>query len=407
MKKTIKNIADVYLGIPKLTRNLLPIVVLDHIIMALCLNLPAFFKKAEHLHYDQIGQFISIYYWGCLIGALAGGGLTLFFRTTKISGVGLFFLSIGLFCLFNTNHYWVIFCSMFSLGCIGTTVATSNITSLLKSVNQNEKIKLKVISIDLILFNLCYSIATYIMLDLSPSNVVFVIHVLCFFLVLGGGWLLTKCQSALFDVTKEPGKNKKISLPTRKLEFFLLISMVFGFGLIFSMVKVVFTPTLLERFGSNMVSVTVASINPWVVFIFQPLIVYRIKNSNSTWFLGFGSLIVGISYFLFGNVTGFSITAMTLILLTFGEMMFAPLSKHFNIQMYGKGKEGVAAGIWKAVFLGSGVIGSEVSGYFADRFGAYIIWDFCALLGIFCFILSCFLRRIKRREEFNRAVIGV
>ncbi|QDP73750.1 MFS transporter (plasmid) [Legionella israelensis] len=375
-------------------------------VTSLCLNIPAYFKKASHLHYDLIGQFISIYYCGCLVGALAGGCLTLYFRTTMVSGIGLIFLSGSLFCLFNTTSYWIIFSSMLLLGSIGTAVATSNIASLLKSVKEREKVKLKVISIDLILFNISFSFATYVLLDLDTEQVTFIICTICTLLIFASIWLLTIFQNYLFDPIKEKIRGA-FSLPDHKIEFTLLISMVFCFGLIFSMVKVIFTPTLIDRFGSNIISVTIASINPWVVFIFQPLIVDRVRNSNSTWFLGFGGFIVGISYFLFGNVTSFTVTAISLLLLTFGEMMFAPLSKHFNIQLYRKGEEGVASGIWKAVFLGSGAIGSGVSGYFAESYGSYIVWEICGLLGMTCFIFSFFLRKMQRRDIYDRVVLDI
>lgn len=410
MKKNSNNILGVYFGIPAVTKNLLPFVILDHLVTALCLNIPAYFKKVNHLHYDLIGQFVSLYYWGCLIGALVGGGLTLYYRTTKISGIGLIFLCVSLSVLFSTQNYWLLLLSMVSLGCIGTIVATSNITSLLKSVEKDEKIRLKVISIDLILFNLCFSFSTYVLLGLSNSNIKNVIYILCFLLVIGGIYLLGNFKSKLFEPVNNAMNTKiikKLSLPDSKPEFTLLISMVFCFGLIFSMVKVVFTPALLDRFGSNFVSVALASVNPWVVFAFQPLILDRVRNTNSIWFLGFGGFIVGFSYFLFGNASNISFVVFALVLLTFGEMMFAPLSKHLNIQLYGQGKEGIASGVWKAVYLGSGAFGSEMSGFLAEKYGAHIIWEVCGLLGLSCFILSCFLCKIKKREAYDRVALNV
>lgn len=410
MEKRQSHILRVYFGIPELTKKLLPLVILDHLVTALCLNIPAYFKKVNHLHYDLIGQFISFYYWGCLVGALIGGGLTLYYRSTKISGIGLIFLCLSLAALFKTQNYWLLLFSMFTLGCIGTTVATSNIASLLRSVNKDEKTRLKVLSIDLIVFNLCFSFSTYVLLGLKDSNIKNVVFTLCFFLVIGGIYLLGDFKSKLFDPThasKNGNSAKKFSLPESKPDFVLLISMVFCFGLIFSMVKVVFTPTLLDRYGSNFISVILASVNPWVVFAFQPLIVDRVRNTNSIWFLGLGGFIVGFSYFIFGNVSNISFVVFALVLLTFGEMMFAPLSKHINIQLYGEGKEGVASGVWKAVYLGSGAFGSEISGTLAEKYGSYIIWDVCGLLGILCFILSFVLYKIRKREMYNRMILDV
>lgn len=290
MRNLFKNISNLYLDVPKLTKSLFPIIILEHLVTAFCLNISVFFKKVSYFQYEKIGEFISIYYWGCLIGALIGGALTLHYRTTKISGGGLIFLGACLLGLINPINQWLIGLSLF-------------------------------------------------------------------------------------------------------------------FGLIFSMVKVVFVPTLIERFGSNMMSAVAASINPWVIFLIQPLIIGYIKNSNSTLFLGFGGLIVGLSYFMFGMVNSFLFTALILILLTFGEMMFGPLSKHFNVQLYKPGQEGMAAGVWRAVFLGSGAIGPVLSGYMAEYYGTHVVWECCGLLGLLCFIFSFYLRKIQIKMPYNKLVL--
>ncbi|HGF0883864.1 TPA: MFS transporter, partial [Legionella pneumophila] len=384
---------------------LLPIIILEHLVASFCLNISAYFKKVNYFQYEQIGEFISCYYWGCLFGSLIGGALTLYYKTSKISGWGLMLLGACLFGLMNSISLWLIAISMFLVGFIGTITATANLTSLIRSVKDNEKLKLKVISLDLIIFNLCFSFVTFVLLDLSPLYILKYVQIMICLLVFVGIGSLIFYQDSIFNPPKLGSLGFKIILPERKQEFMLLMSMVLFFGLIFSMVKVVFAPTLIERFGSNMMSVIAASINPWVVFLIQPLIVGRIKNSNSIWFLGIGGLIVGLSYFMFGMVNSFELTAIVLVLLTFGEMMFGPLSKHFNIQLYRSGQEGVATGIWRAVFLGSGAIGPGLSGYVAEYYGTYVVWDCCALLGLLCFVFSLYLRKIQIKMPYSKLVL--
>ena len=388
MKNLFKNISNLYLDVPNLTKTLFPIIILEHLVTAFCLNISAFFKKVSYFQYEKIGEFISIYYWGCLIGALIGGALTLHYRTTKVSGWGLIFLGVCLWCLINPINQWLIGLSLFFVGLIGTITSVSNLTSLIRSVEGNEKAKLKVISLELIMFNLSFSLVSVILLDLGSASILQFMQYLIYMMVLLGIGLLIFYRNAIFNPPKPSFRRFKFIFPNRKQEFMLLMSMVLFFGLIFSMVKVVFAPTLIERFGSNMVSAVAASINPWVIFLIQPLIVGYIKNSNSTLFLGFGGLIVGLSYFMFGMVNSFLFTALVLILLTFGEMMFGPLSKHFNVQLYQPGEEGMAAGVWGAVFLGGGVIGPGLSGYMAEHYGTHVVWECCGLLGLLCFIFS-------------------
>lgn len=401
MKKATNRVLDIYFGIPALTKKLLPSVLLGHIVIALCLNIPAYFKRGALHNYDIIGQYMSSYYWGCLVGAILGGCLTLYFRSTKISGWGLVVLSGTLLVLFSVENYWEILLSMLALGFFGTIVVISNITSLLKTVSSNEPQRLKIICMDLILFNLCFSFATYILLALRIDLLIDFIYMTASFLLLSGFYLIVRFNENVFEPVNEKRSEQGMSLPEKTMQFVLVLAMIICFGLIFSMVKVIFTPTILERFGSNMVSVTMASINPWVFFIFQPLVVDRIRNSNSAWFLGLGVFIVGGSYFMFGNVNSFLLSALSLVLLTFGEMMFSPLSKHMIINLFGAGREGFGASVWKVAFWGSGVLGSAMSGYFSHNYGAQIIWEISGLLGIFCLILSYILRNaVNKTSQF-------
>ena len=102
IKKTFQKLALIYMGVPRKTKAVFPMVILEHLAASFCLNISIYFKKIDHMHYDLIGEFLSFYYWGCLIGALLGGVLTLKYRTTKISGLGLLILSICLYFLITS-----------------------------------------------------------------------------------------------------------------------------------------------------------------------------------------------------------------------------------------------------------------------------------------------------------------
>lgn len=399
MKNIANYIGDMYWGVPRLTKKLLPLVIAEHLVASFCLNVSAFFKQIDHLQYGSIGQFISIYYWGCFVGAILGGTLTMYLRTTKVTGLGLIILSGCLYTLLYSTNSWLIGLAMLGLGVVGTSVATSNFTSLVRSAKQNEQIRLKIISLELVLFNLSYSLVTFVLLDLSRDNIYMVLKAFILVMPVLGLYSFFVFKDEILGRPNLKIQGIKRFIPESKMEFLALMSMLLCFGLIYSMVKVVFNPTLIDRFGTNLLSVTAASINPWALFIFQPILIERIKNSNSVMFLGAGGLIVGMSYFAFGIIDSFAVTVGVLVMLTLGEILFSPLSKHFLIKLYKDGQEGVASGMWRTVFLGSGVIGSEMSGYVAQHSGALMVWEFCALSGLSCFAISLILRKMKNSSQ--------
>lgn len=386
MKKTINR----YIDFPKVTKKLFPIIFLEHLLTVFVLNIPAYFKIVGLLNYHIIGELISSYYFGCLLGAIFGAFLSLNFHLKNITSIGMIAAGFDFYLLFNTTDNYLILIYIFLIGILGTIVITSNFALLIRSV-KDQKVKLQLIGIDLILFNIAFSLVNFIIMDMKPLNTIFVIHYFPFVIMLTGFLFLLfyRKQTSIC-------KTKKFTLrkffPTQKYEFVILMMMVCCFGLIFSMVKVVFAPVLLDRYGSNAISATLASVNPWIIFLFQPQILNCMRNSNSKLCLGLGCFIVGFSYFLFGITSSSILAVSSLVLLTIGEMLFGPLSKHLNMQLYGAGKEGVAAGMWKASFLSGGILGPKLSGYLAVNHGVDKVWMTCGLIGVISFLLSHLLK---------------
>lgn len=398
--KVSKRISSIYFNIPALTKRVLPVVIFEQLVAAFCLNISAYFTKVDNMHFGKIGEYISFFYWGCLIGALLGAFLTLRIRSTKISGVCLVALGISLYFLCFSTDTFKICLAMLFMGAAGTTAATSNSSSLIRSVGDASHTKLKIISVELISFNLCFSFMSYILMYLTPIEIVLFSKFLSYGLIVIGGYSLLYLQNNVFhSIYEKKSLKMKLVLPDEKWNFSVLMIMVVLFGLIFSMVKVIYTPTLINRFGNSLISVAVASINPWLVFIVQPLIIDKIRKDSSSWCLGAGGLIAGISYFIFGFASSFWLTAISLVFLTFGEMLFAPLSKHYCVQSFKKGEEGLALGVWRFFFLGSGTIGPEISGLIADNYGSSFVWGLCGVFGLGCLLFSTSLKEMKNKAK--------
>lgn len=103
--------------------------------------------------------------------------------------------------------------------------------------------------------------------------------------------------------------------------------------------------------------------------------------------MGFGALITGLGYFLFGLSSSFWMTVSSLVFLTFGEMIYCPISKSNVISLFDHGREGFALGLWRAVFLGSGFLGPIFSGWMAQKYGNMLVWEFCGILGLIGLLL--------------------
>jgi len=109
--------------------------------------------------------------------------------------------------------------------------------------------------------------------------------------------------------------------------------------------------------------------------------------------MGIGGCIIGMGYFFFGVSTSLVTTSVVLIVLTFGEILYSPISKDIAVSCFNKGEDGFPLGIWRAVFLGSGFVGPTMSGWIAERFGNIYVWELCGIFGIICLLIAFILNK--------------
>ncbi|HHT9922951.1 TPA: MFS transporter [Legionella pneumophila] len=383
-----------YIAIPRHSLLLVPIILLDSIITTSCMNLALYLTKVKQFSILDIGETISMYYIGCFLGSFMGGSLTTKYSSVNLSCISSILLGgIYINLLYINNPLNMKLC-MFIVGVLVYVLSVSNVTNLLKPA-KDKNTKLKLISTELILFNISYSISATVLLilDFNQINSVLIsIGILLIFLGIITFYLLR--TNPIFNqnhVYEEIKSNRIINI--KKL--IIVLSSVVVIGLIFSSIKVIYTPTIQERFGSTGLAVIIASINPWLIFLIQPIVIEKIKNMNNILMMGFGGLGIGVGYCAFGFSSLFYTSSICLVVMTIGEILFSPLSKSLVVSQFDSNCDGLALGLWRGVFMGSGFIGPLVSGYLSHQFGNIAVWRLCGILGLICFLLSILVQRIE------------
>ena len=122
-------------------------------------------------------------------------------------------------------------------------------------------------------------------------------------------------------------------------------------------------------------------LNSLIIVIFQVTILKHSKAMNQLLLMCIGSLIMGFGFLtlLFGN--GFIAAVISLLLWTFGEMLFMPVSQTLVYQKASDNLKGYYMGIYQALFS-IAVMVSPLFGSFALHINSNGI-----LLWLSCFIL--------------------
>lgn len=396
----IRKFFDNYFGIPRLAWFIFPLIVLDNLAAAIILNVPLYFEKFNNIHQFETGKIISLYYVGSLIGSFSGGYLTLRKSSIVISSFAMVFYGSLLFLFASISSPSMFELVAIFIGLFGAVTSTSNLSSFVRT--SGNKSGITQINLEMVIFNACISVGAYILLTFSIANVVMFLKSLSIAIGLSGLYILMLRKNKTFM----PIDDLKTTTDMRPVRFKPAIPLfitVFIVGLIFSMIKVVYTPTVEARFGGTGEGALVASLNPWILLLIQPHLVAWFKGRYDYNFLvmGIGGFLVGLGYFFFGISTGFLSSAMSITILTFGEVIYAPISKNIATTSFGKGKDGFVLGLWRAIFLGSGFIGPIISGWLCQNYGDLIVWELCALLGFLCFVVAVILRTNRLELKSN------
>lgn len=387
-----------YISIPALAWLVLPLILMDSFITSLCLNIAVYFTKVRHFEPLLIGEALSLYYGGSFLGALTGGALTLKFSTMRISSLSCITLGIAFFLLLNTNDVFYVKPLMIGIGFLINLLSTSNITSFIRTAKTSAEKKMQLINLELVVFNLCFSLSAFVLIKLGIEQINFILLVTSISLCVVGVLAYFMRNIDIFSAPKLIQK-EKLCAPKSFISLSLVLATVITVGLIFSTIKVIYAPTIENRFGDTGISVFIASVNPWIIFLFQPFLINRIKKQDKIFMMGCGGFILGIGFFMFGFASSVGMSIFCLMLLTLGEMIYSPTSKGVVISLFENGREGFALGLWRAVFLGSGFFGPTISGLLAEKYGNILVWEFCGILGALCLILCIVIKQNNKSTQ--------
>lgn len=404
MNKYISGYIKSYTNLPKVSLFIIPFLFFDSFLTSVCLNISLYFSKVKGISPSSFAEFISLYYVGSLIGAYAAGYLSLRFLPVSISCFSSILTGTLFILLIENDGLKYIPIIMLLLGVSTNSLSTSNYANLLRTASGDTKIRSQLINIEMVIFNVCFSISAFFLLRLGAGNIDKIILYTSIVLVILGSLTPQLRHISVFSKNYAFKKNVKTDwnqIPISNLAGILMTVIIVG--LIFSSIKVIYAPTIEHRFGDSSLSAIVASINPWIILIFQPLFMLSRKTPM---FLGVGGLIIGVGYYAFGNVNSLILSVTSLMLLTIGEMIYSPMSKELVVSCFKKGEEGYALGLWRTVFLGSGFVGPLIAGNLADYYGVSAIWQFCGIMGVVCLLVSFVLEIAERQsKKSNKEVL--
>ncbi|MGE5859417.1 MAG: MDR family MFS transporter [Ignavibacteria bacterium] len=135
-----------------------------------------------------------------------------------------------------------------------------------------------------------------------------------------------------------------------------------------------------------------------IIFVEVPLNIAMSKWSDKL-SLALGAFLIALGFGSMAYASSIALIAFTIVIWTFGEMIFFPSSAAYVAEISPPGKRGEYMGMFQMLFSASLAFGPWLGTIVYEHFGARILWISAFLFGCISVVMIFFLKEKKIRAE--------
>ena len=349
---------------------------------------------------DQVAWIMSAFGLGSIVGSWIGGKLTDtigFYKVMIISLILSGFLFVGM-------QYLTTFVTI-SIGIfVLMTVADMFRPAMFVALNAYSKPENKTRSVTLIrlAINLGFSVGPalggFIITTMSYGGLFWVDGISCAIAGLVLLKVLHPKKSKLLD--EEVNEHPKSAYTDKAFIVFLISMMIFGavFLQFISTIPYFYKEGIgLSEFEIGLLM----ALNGILIFIFEMPLVKWLESKPYTkiGLMVFGFILICIGFLFMINNPWISIIVVSLVALTFGEMIVFPFSNSFSLDRAKRGLKGEYMALYSIAFSVSHVFSHNMGFQLIDAYGFDSTWIIMTVLGLIGMVLLLWLKRLMKTSK--------
>jgi len=342
--------------------------------------LPFMTLYCKHIGYTtgQAGIVVAVYGIGSLVGAFLGGKITdrFGFYYTQFFALfcgGILFITLGLM-----NTYLSICICTFFLSMVNESFRPANATAIAHYSTQENRTQ--AFSIVRLAINLGWGVGGALGGLLASVNYHLLFWVDGFtnitasFLLL---WLLPKVSLAQQkNITAKSTVKAKPAWADKTFMLFIGLQVLFSicFFQLFTTVPLYFKEGL--HINEFWIGILMA-MSGMIIALFEMVIVFKLEGTKPYLrLMAYGTIIMAVSFFILNIsfINGFVIATVSMLLITFAEMVSMPFMNSYYISRSTEGNRGQYAGYYTMAWSAAQVIGSATGTQIANATGFNNLW---------------------------------
>ena len=365
--------------------------------------LSKYLKENLHFTYGQVGWIMVAFGLGSMLGSWLGGKLTDKIGFYKIMVFSLFTSGILFFILQYITSFWGLCFGMFGIMTIADMFRPAMFVSL--GVYAKPENRVRALSLVRLSVNLGFAagptLGGLIILGMGYQGLFWVDGSSCIIAIL------------IFALTVKEKKRIPLSIEEKSMStiqksifkdrpFWLLLFIIFIVAMVFFQLFTTLPLYHHEKFGlTEFQTGMLLSLNGLLVFLFEmPLVsLLERKNVNRIKNIFYGALFVTAGYYILLLDSWVFILVISIVLLSFGEILAFPFSNAVALNRAPKGQEGQYMGLYTMSFSLAHIACSKTGLDIIAHFGYRTNWVIMATLGMLAAICCIWLNRMLIAEK--------
>lgn len=341
-----------------------------------------YLRQVLDLPIEWVGWMLSGYGAGLLLGSLAGGILSDFFPTARLTVLLLSACSIALASLGFVIDVYLLAGLLVMGGIFDGAVRTLHQRLIMEYCEVSDRQRTQ--ALNRVAANLGMAVAGLMGGMLAQIDFRWLFFISAIFMVVGLVWFArTILHRAVQVYASTPSSNGQQS-PYKKREFrWLLVATIF-LGLAFEPVYSMLGNYLADyyQFGTNVIGWQFA-LNALLIVALQVPISHWTEHWGVRQQILTGCVLLACGFGMLPFGSGLFFVSLSTILWTLGEILFLPALNILVMQFAQSGKSGQYFGIFSMCWSGSALVSPTLGGQIYGMFGGHSIWVITSLLALF------------------------
>ena len=349
---------------------------------------------------DDAGWILVFFGIGSLIGSWLGGKLTDKIGFYKVMILSLFTTGIGFIGLQYITSFWGLCLAILFIMIVADTFRPALFVSLKtysKPENQTRSLALIRLAINLGM-GVGPTLAGLIIV-MKGYSILFWIDGLTCIIAIILFYILVKETKQKSQIGQDANAVKVKNVLYHDGSYWIFISICFLMGMSFFQLIITMPLYYEEQFGLNEFNIgLIMFINVAIIVLFEmPFINFLEKKSiKSTQFIMVACLLFALSFYVLFNNFWIGILIVSMIIITFAEMLGLPYTNTFALKRAKEGYEGSYMALYAMSFSLAHIFSSKIGLSIVDNYGYQINWLITGSFSAIAMLLAIWLhKRIK------------